>query len=328
MHRRIISALVLLLISLSSACAGSQTATGPATQPGRTQKLAHIDVDVKSKQIRVDCIMLGVNVPLEFFCVVTGTNVHESVLRTDAKPSDLHLALLMLGLQPGEPVHYSESTKTWLPPHGPPLSISAEFVKDGKTVRVPAARLMRSIHDKKSMPQHPFIFAGSRVAPDGTYAADVTGYVVSIVNFDLSMIDVPELASNANETLEWEIDKDAAPPAGTPVTMIIEPIEDRAAPATQSAALPASDFHEQPKLIEQEKEQVATLRQKWEQAVAPHRQQMLDAAKAHYQVISELRRQQQQLIDKADQIQRLIDDLEKQYQELTTPQPTDSNNSK
>ena len=36
---------------------------------------------------------------------------------------------------------------------------------------------------------------------DGVYAADVTGYIVSIVNFDLSLIDVPALARNANETL-------------------------------------------------------------------------------------------------------------------------------
>ena len=52
--------------------------------------------------------------------------------------------------------------------------------------------------------------------PDGKYAADLTGSVVSIVNFDLTMIDVPELASNANETLEWEFNPDVCPKKSLP----------------------------------------------------------------------------------------------------------------
>jgi hypothetical protein len=64
----------------------------------------------------------------------------------------------------------------------------------------------------------------------------VTGYVVSIVNFDLTMIDVPELASSSNETLEWEARLDLLPPLGSKVTMVIEP--DRAA-TTQPTTAPS-----------------------------------------------------------------------------------------
>jgi hypothetical protein len=63
------------------------------------------------------------------------------------------------------------------------------------------------------------------------------------------------------------------------------------------------------------------LRQKWEQAVAPHQKDLQAAAEAHYAVISELRRRQQLLIDEADRIGRTIEQLEKQYQDLTTPRP-------
>src|SRR5262245_58549927 len=113
-------------------------ADGPATQPAPQGKLPFISVDVKNKQIRVECESIGCTNPLEFFCVVSGTSEHESILRTKAKPSNVHLALLMLGLEPGEPVKYSEVAKKWFPPHGPPLNISCEFEKDGKTVKVPA----------------------------------------------------------------------------------------------------------------------------------------------------------------------------------------------
>ena len=74
--------------------------------------------------------------------------------------------------------------------------------------------MMRSVKTKQQMPALYWVFDGSRLLPDGRYAADLTGYVVSIVNFDLTMIDVPELASNANETLEWEYNPDWVPAEG------------------------------------------------------------------------------------------------------------------
>ena len=286
-------------------------AEGPTTAP--VGKFPGVEVDVQKKQIRIACQSLRVEAPLEFFCVVAGTSEHESVLRTAAKPSHIHTALLMLGLEPGEPVKYSEAAKKWFPPHGPPLSISVEFVKDGKTVKLPANQLMRDIRTKKPMPATTWIFAGSRVMPDGVYAADVTGYVVSIVNFDLTLIDIPELASNSNETLEWEANLDVLPPLATAVTMIIEPlgrpVDGKDAPTTQ-----LSDVK-----IDQEK--VDALRQRWEKQVRPHSAALREAAQAQYEVISALRREQQRLIDEADRIQRMIDELEKDYQQMTTPRP-------
>jgi hypothetical protein len=92
-----------------------------------------------------------------------------------------------------------------------------------------------------------WVFDGSRMLPDGRYAADLTGYVVSIVNFDLTMIDVPQLASNANETLEWEYNPDLVPPPGTPVTMTIEPAGGQA--TTQpSQGRPAGQYNPGPGL--------------------------------------------------------------------------------
>ena len=104
----------------------------PATQPA-DGKLPHIQVDVKNKQVRVECESCSENmdVGLEFFCVSTGTNEYESVLHSKAKASQIHLALLMIGLEPGEPVKYSEAAKKWMPPHGPPLQITCEWKKGG-----------------------------------------------------------------------------------------------------------------------------------------------------------------------------------------------------
>src|SRR5690348_755269 len=94
------SALLGCLIAASLAAA----ARGQGETPPPGGKMPHLEVDVKKKQVRVECEALNVEMPLEFFCCVTGTNEHESVLRSAVKPSHLHLALLMIGLKPGEPV--------------------------------------------------------------------------------------------------------------------------------------------------------------------------------------------------------------------------------
>jgi hypothetical protein len=312
--------------------------------------MPHVSVDVKKREIRIDAEALNPQMALEFFCCLAGTAEHEAVLRSQAKPSHVHLALLMLGLQPGEPVRFSKAADKWLPPHGPPLHISCEFVaKDGKTVRVPANRMMRGVKDKKTMPPTTWIFAGSRVMEDGKYAADVTGYLVSVVNFDLTVIDLPELHSSANETLEWEFNPDIVPQKGTKVTMILEPAGDKdatkapaadkksdasdvpgnaannvlAAPADASAktdgAKPQADVGLSDVKIDEQK--VKALKQRWEQIVAPKNKALREAAQAHYEVINALRREQNRLIDEADRVQRVIEELQKDYQDMTTPRP-------
>jgi hypothetical protein len=219
--------------------------TEPSTQPAGG--VPNVQIDIKNKLIRVECQAVDVKAPLEFFCVLRGGPEHETVLRTEVRPSRIHFGLLALGLVPGDPAHYVQATNTWYPPTGPGLKIDCEFERNGVLSHVPAYRMMRSVKTHAEMPPVTWVFDGSRVMPDGVYAADITGYVVSIVNFDLTMIDVPELASNANETLEWECNPDICPPKGSKVTMIIAPAGPGA--ATQPAqGVPGGQFNPGPGL--------------------------------------------------------------------------------
>lgn len=205
--------------------------------------LPHLQIDTDKKQVRVECEALNVDMPLEFFLVVSGTQDHEALLRSMVRPSHLHQALLMVGLQPGEPVRYSPSTRGWLPPHGPPLHITCEYEQDGKTISSPAYRWIRNARTKKPAPPFTWVFVGSRLMEDNKYAADVTGYLVSIVNFDLTVIDISRLASNANEALEWEYNPDVVPKTGTKVWLVIEPAgknEDAAATTQPATTQPAA----------------------------------------------------------------------------------------
>lgn len=349
----------VLAIALAAMTASAQDAAAQPDAPGKAKngaaggKLPFVTFDVKARQVRVEAETLEVDTPLEFFAVRFNGPEHESILRSKVKASDLHTALLALGLQPGAPVTYSEATKKWIPPHGPPLQIHVEYEKDGKTLVAPANRWMRSVKTKKPMPSTTWIFAGSRVMNDGNYAADSTGYLVSVVNFDMTVIDIPELASKDNELLEWERNPDAAPPAGTKVTMIIEPAgpgkegdrpvsgpaEGEAASglagandvpvgapdarAAQPAGDDAGDVDDDSVISDVKLDEALVERatKKWETVVGPRGEALRKAAQAHYDVINALRREQQRLIDEADRVQRAIDRLERQYQDMTTPQP-------
>jgi len=307
--RPILLCIALLLVS-------TLHAQPPATQ--QTDKLPFIHVDVKNRQVRVDCENIGCEAALEFFAVVAGGPEHEAMLRSRAKPSNVHLAMLMIGLTPGSPIKYSEAAQKWFPPAGPPVHLSVEFMKEGKTISLPAYRLVRDIRTKKEMPATTWIFAGSRNLQDGTYGADAAGYLVNIVNFDLALLDVPALVSNSNETLMWEAANDLLPPPNSAVTLVIEPTAKVESPReleTKPTTQPVEGR------VEIDREKVSQLQKLWEQKVAPHDKAMREAAQAQYDVIRELRKEQQRLIDEADEIQRTIDELEKRYQNMTTPRP-------
>ena len=207
-----------------------------ATQAG---KLPHIKIDVKAKEVRVECQAVKADYPLEFLAVVTNTNEYEALVRSDVKPSDLHLALLLVGAVAGQPIHYSEATKTWLPPAGGPIDIWFEYKKDGKNVKAPAYEWMRDVKTKKTAPPMSWVFTGSKLTEDHSYAADSTGSLIGVINNELSVLDVPALKSRALEARDFERNPDLIPSTGTAVTMILSPAPEHAASATRPTTAPA-----------------------------------------------------------------------------------------
>ena len=295
--------LVALLILLSAARVGlAQDAA---------EKLVTIDKD--KREVRVACEALRVDMPLEFFCVSVGGPDHESVLRTKARPAAVHAALLGLGIEPGRPLRNVEGTRTFLPPTGPPVRIEAEWRVDGRVVRERAGRLVRDVKTGGPMPNKPFVFVGSRFIDDGRYAADLTGQLVSLVNFESTVIDVPELASSANETLEWETNPDVAPPRGTPVTMILTVVGegDATPPATPTATRPAT----------KPVTRLDALRREWEARVLPQGAALRQAAQTHYEVMRAYQDEINKKLDEVETLRREMDALQERYNELTTPQP-------
>lgn len=306
--------MTLLASLLTLALIGGVSAQ--TTAPSDRVEFPAVTVDRVARQVRVACEALSVDAPLEFFCVANGGPEHESVLRTAAKPSHIHAGLLMLGLEPGSPVQYVASKNAWSAPFGPPIRVSVEWKSaDGTTIHRTADQLLKPTGKAPAPAAMRWIFAGSHQREDGTYLADLTGYVVTLVNFEHALIDVPRLVGSANETLEWQTAPDA-PKRGEPVTMILEPLAD---PTTVAATQPA-EVGLTPEQARVQRD-VAAMRDEWRATMQPHEAAVREAAKAHYAFIARLQERQRKLVEEADQIEALIDELDRAYEELTTPKP-------
>ena len=208
----------------------SDKAPGGATTKPKA-KTAPISLDLKKRTISFDAEVCQREVMLEFMICRTGTKEHESILRSDAVPSHIHAGLLAMGLTRGKPARWStgrDGVSRFGPPQGPELGITLEWTaKDGQKHRASAGEWLKGVGKKKLAGPKTWVFVGSDVLPDNTYAADINGGIVSVSNFSSSLIDVPFESSSeggqGNVQAEYAADPKAIPPIGTKVKVTIAP---------------------------------------------------------------------------------------------------------
>jgi len=202
-------------------------AAGPASRVVKLSK--HLRVDLTKRRVSFDaevCLRTGA---LELLVCAAGTKEHESVLRTQAKASHVHAALLLLGLTPGKPAEWvmvdGDHVGRTLPPRGAGLKISLRWqTPKGKTVEVDASKFL-AVQNQPAQPLQEWVFVGSDVFPDGRYWADSEGEIICVANFASAVIDVPFQNPNkqAQQAMAFTANTGEIPPAGTSVEVIIVP---------------------------------------------------------------------------------------------------------
>ncbi|HEV8062899.1 MAG TPA: YdjY domain-containing protein [Gemmataceae bacterium] len=211
-----------------------QTASqGPAKGPAGDSHLVPVGKNVwfenrdGHRRVLVDayvCLRVG---QLEEFLCRRYTKEHESILAADIDARDLHQALVLTGAEPGGPAEFDPVYK---PAHGSRIKVSVEYQKEGKTITLPAQEWIRDIEKKKPMAVD-WVFAGSKLVPNPlepdkppTYLAN-SGDVISISNFDCSLLDLPIRSTAENANLNYEAFTESIPALETKVRVILEPVE-------------------------------------------------------------------------------------------------------
>ncbi len=169
---------------------------------------------------------------LEVLVCSRDTREHESLVVTSVKPSSVHAALLMLGLQPGTPGSWSfeHATLTSTAPTGPRVRVDVRYERDGVGVTQPIESWVANLRGGGSLTEHDpaqhLVFAGSRfVTRDGvdTYAADADGTLVGLTAFGSEMVAWTAMyhPDSAFEQPQWIADSAHVPAFGTKVVVVV-----------------------------------------------------------------------------------------------------------
>lgn len=211
--------------------------------------LPNVKINIEEWSADVDAKVCDDYGLLEVVACLKGTRDHESVVSTEAKPSHIHTALLLLGGVPGSPAMQQmlqEDPPRFrsILPSGSPVKVSL-VIKDeqGVAKERPVSDFIIRAKDEyeeavnpgtekgkkvEHFPTDTFLFAGSVLLPaEGDtprrYLADTEGNIVSISTFGDEVLCLPDIRDKSNDSLIWQADRELLKPGN--VIMRLRPLK-------------------------------------------------------------------------------------------------------
>ena len=166
---------------------------------------------------------------LEQVVCIRGTREHEALVVVTCKPSDVHAALLLLGLESGRPGlwTYSDTGVSRVPPQGDRIRIRVRFLDEtGAVQEHPISTWMVGQPGERTFPEQAWVFGGSTIDQEtGDYRADSSGSLVGLVTFGDEVLGLRSVIADSIEVdaAEWEARSFLIPPPGTPVQLVFSP---------------------------------------------------------------------------------------------------------
>ncbi len=149
-----------------------------------------------------------------------GKKAHETVVTFDCKPSDVHKALVDMGLKPGKPAKTAEDKQ-----EGPEVKLFIETSPGKAGTRVPVERFLVDKKTGKPMPKVKWLFTGSAMSkPDPAkpevYGADASGTLAAIFPVTPDTVFQSSLSLADEKYVKLEVN-DRLPKVGTVVNLVI-----------------------------------------------------------------------------------------------------------
>jgi len=192
---------------------------------------------VHGNSVEIDAITPLEEGWLEQVACAPNTREHESLLVIEAKPSQVHAALLMAGFEPGSPGRWTYENKSFgaVDPIGEKLELFVRYPDEtGADIEQSIRQWMRDPREPDRQPDQPWVFGGSSIQPNPPsmgpgehYVADFSGSIIGIVTFGDEVIGYGRVLSDQDAVQDpsWEANPDTMPPPGTKVTLIIRKFE-------------------------------------------------------------------------------------------------------
>ncbi len=225
------------LVAFAAGCKPAEKTPAPAPAPDLTR----IQTDVANKTITIEgrfCLTQGI---LDYFAVVSGGHEYESIVALNCKASLLHANLLALGAAPGLTDEIVARLKQ-NPPEGDKLpekggtkfSVTVEWEQDGKTVSMPATKLLINRKTKQSADDAAWSFTGSYFAkhPEtgkDVYMGDMDQDLLAVFWAPSAVMNFEKDNGNPYDMVDtgYEVNTAVVPKFGTPCKVILKMLADK-----------------------------------------------------------------------------------------------------
>jgi hypothetical protein len=167
---------------------------------------------------------------IEYLLVNAKGKTYESLLKTDADPYHIQLALLFIGAKgtpqtpallgaPSEPFHVNHPGQPVRVISGDPVSIEFSWFSDGGKKTARAEDWIINTDAKTNATRGHWTFNGSRVV-NGTFIAQRDGQIVAMIDDIDAMVNNPRLGHDNDQI--WQINSNALPPLNTTVEVTLK----------------------------------------------------------------------------------------------------------
>jgi hypothetical protein len=201
--------------------------------------------------------------PLEYVLVTRAGNGHESLLVTEARASELNVALLALGVQPGknavwtarepaptrEQLLAGEPAYSVTPPAGDGFLLYVAWKQGEELYFFRLDDLIRNLQSGRSMRRHSWVYLGSRSVASRKdpgkelFVADEEGNLVNLCFFEAGNTLLTGSLPECESQTIWVGNASLIPASGEPLLFLFsrKPLE--TCPAELRARVPRIDVH-------------------------------------------------------------------------------------
>ncbi|MBB6430392.1 YdjY domain-containing protein [Algisphaera agarilytica] len=220
------------MLACSSATPIAEDQTHQPSPPETPREIyPGVILDRVNRHVDVQATVVGREVDwLELLACRPGIRDYESIVAVDAEATQLQTALILLGLEPGQPARAEKDANgelQFFAPHGPELELFF-VLEDQPDQPIPANQWVIDQENGQVMPGNRWVFTGSTIIEfkgQNHFMAETNGTVVSLLNFGDELVSRPTTDSQDGGTELWTANTPVIPAVGTKLKLRFQPAE-------------------------------------------------------------------------------------------------------
>ena len=175
-----------------------------------------VQLDKNSRTITFPAVVNLRDQTIEYAVVHKTGKTHESIFRTEARPQDIHLAMLLLDVRPVMTNSFGADGQA--PPRGDKIFVEVSWTNHGARISFAVEDLVLNRETKRPMERGEWIYNGSNFS-EGAFTAQRDGSIISTHVDPDALINNPRLGRENDDLYAPNAAK--LPPVGVPVEITI-----------------------------------------------------------------------------------------------------------